>query len=92
MGGDGSTDAYDLDEVAATSKTPSGESPRTAGFAAAPAGVGDYLRQRWEAIKAGELGALPILMGLLVFLVSFRPPGSPRSCGVFSPSWVSSSS
>ena len=58
MAGEGSTDAYDLDGVAATTKSPTGATPRTAGFAAPTPGVGNYLRQRWEAVKAGELGAL----------------------------------
>ncbi len=36
-------------------------SRRTAGFAVPTTSVGDYLRGRWDAIKAGELGALPII-------------------------------
>jgi D-xylose transport system permease protein len=70
MGG-GSTDAYDLDRVAATTATPPGESPRQAGFAAPTSSVSEYLRQRWEAIKSGELGALPIIFGLILIVVIF---------------------
>ena len=71
MAGEGSTDAYNLDEVEATTKSPTGATPRTAGFAAPTPGVGNYVRQRWEAVKAGELGALPILLGLAVIVLIF---------------------
>ena len=71
MGDEGSTDAYDTDAVMATTKSPKGGSPRTAGFAAPTSGVGDYARQRWDAIKAGELGALPIILGLVVIVIIF---------------------
>ncbi len=46
-------------------------SPRTAGFAAPTSGLGDYLRQRWQAIQAGELGSLPIIVGLIVIVLIF---------------------
>ncbi len=52
-----------------TATTPT--SPRTAGFAAPTASVGDYLRQRWDAIKAGDLGSLPIVFGLIVIVAIF---------------------
>ena len=79
---DGTRDPYDADQAVATTSTnpdvqPGGAdsvldtSPRTAGFAAPTAGVGDYLRQRWEAIKAGELGSLPIIVGLIVIVLIF---------------------
>jgi D-xylose transport system permease protein len=71
MSDDGSRDAYDLDEVKATNPTPPGESPRAAGFATPMTGVGDYARHRWEAIRAGELGSLPIIFGLIVIVVIF---------------------
>jgi D-xylose transport system permease protein len=48
-----------------------GTSPRTAGFAAPTSGVGDYLGRRWDAIKSGELGALPIIFGLIVIVLIF---------------------
>jgi len=66
-----SHNAYDSDAVEATTSTPTPVSPRSAGFAAPTTGVSDYLRQRWEAIKAGELGALPILLGLLIIVLIF---------------------
>jgi D-xylose transport system permease protein len=73
---------YDVDAaVASTSTDPDeqpggaaaviGTSPRTSGFAAPTSGLGDYLRQRWDAIKAGELGSLPIIVGLIVIVLIF---------------------
>ena len=64
---------YDTDAVAAESSTPPvvTGSPRTAGFAAPTTGVGDYLKQRWGAVKAGELGALPIILGLIIIVLIF---------------------
>ncbi len=75
---------YDPDAVAASTSTPPDEvmagaqdtvtptmSPRTAGFAAPTASVGDYVRQRWDAIKAGDLGSLPIIFGLIVIVAIF---------------------
>ncbi len=64
-------DAYDGDAAAATTATKSGTSPRTAGFAAPTDGVGDYLRRRWDAVKSGELGTLPIIFGLIVIVLIF---------------------
>ena len=46
-------------------------SPRTAGFAAPTASVGNYLKERWESVKAGELGSLPIIVGLLLIVLIF---------------------
>ena len=71
MSDDGSRDAYDLDQVMATNPTPQGESPRTSGFAAPTEGVAAYARHRWETVKAGELGSLPILFGLLLIVLVF---------------------
>jgi D-xylose transport system permease protein len=65
-----SRDAYDSDAVAATTSTPE-MSPRSAGFAAPTTSVSGYLKQRWEAIKAGELGALPIIFGLILIVIIF---------------------
>ncbi|HUV18666.1 MAG TPA: hypothetical protein VMW33_09315, partial [Ilumatobacteraceae bacterium] len=64
---------YDTDAVAAEASTPPvvTTSPRTAGFAAPTTGVGDYLKQRWGAVKAGELGALPIILGLIIIVLIF---------------------
>jgi len=51
---------------------PVDSSPRTSGFApAGEGGIGDYLRQRWNAIRAGELGSLPIIVGLIVIVLIF---------------------
>jgi D-xylose transport system permease protein len=69
--GEGSTDAYDLDRVAASTATPPGESPRQAGFAAPASTVSEYVRQRWQAVKSGELGALPIFLGLIIIVLIF---------------------
>jgi D-xylose transport system permease protein len=44
---------------------------RQAGFSAGYDGVGDYLRDRWRAIAAGELGSLPIIVGLLAIVLVF---------------------
>lgn len=66
-----SRDAYNPDAVAATSSAPPSTSPRTAGFAAPSSGVSEYLKQRWNAVKAGELGALPIILGLIVIVIIF---------------------
>lgn len=44
---------------------------RTAGFATGDNTVGDYLRDRLNALKAGELGSLPIIVGLIVIVVIF---------------------
>ena len=44
---------------------------RTAGFAAPTESLGDYVHHRWQAVKSGELGALPIIVGLLVIVLIF---------------------
>jgi D-xylose transport system permease protein len=63
---------YDSDAVASQTATPPAPtSPRTAGFAAPTSGVGDYLRARWGAVKSGELGALPIILGLIIIVLIF---------------------
>ncbi len=45
--------------------------PRTAGFAAPTTSVGDYVAQRWQAIRSGELGSLPIIVGLILIAIVF---------------------
>ena len=50
--------------------TPDG-AVRTAGFATEHHSVGGYLRERWQAVQAGELGSLPIIGGLIVILLVF---------------------
>ena len=47
------------------------EAPRSAGFASGNQTVGGYLREWWESVKAGELGQLPIIVGLLGIVVVF---------------------
>ena len=44
---------------------------RTAGFDAPHESVGEYLTHRLNAMKAGELGALPIVVGLIGIVVVF---------------------
>lgn len=46
-------------------------SPRTAGFAVPTTGVGEYLRGRWQALRSGELGSLPIIVGLILIVIIF---------------------
>ncbi|MGI9643877.1 MAG: sugar ABC transporter permease, partial [Ilumatobacteraceae bacterium] len=45
--------------------------PRTAGFAAPTTSARAYLQQRWETLKAGELGSLPIIVGLIIIVLVF---------------------
>lgn len=71
MTGDEARDAGDGDAVATTTAKPVTTSPRTAGFAAPAKGVAEYVKQRWEAIKGGELGALPIIFGLIIIVLIF---------------------
>lgn len=47
------------------------ESPRTAGFADAQQSVGEYMRERLQAVRSGELGSLPIIGGLFVIVLVF---------------------
>jgi len=44
---------------------------RTAGFAAPAVSVGDYVQRRLDAIRAGDLGSLPIFAGLALIVVIF---------------------
>ena len=46
-------------------------SPRTAGFATGQDTVSTYLRKRWQAITSGELGSLPIVIGLVAIVCIF---------------------
>ena len=47
------------------------ESPRSAGFARDDHTVAEFMRERWNAVKAGELGSLPIIGGLVVIVAVF---------------------
>lgn len=60
-----------MSRTAATASDNPGESPRTAGFAAGQDTVSTYLRMRWQAIASGELGSLPIVVGLVVIVAVF---------------------
>lgn len=51
--------------------TPGRSATRTAGFASPTESLGDYVHHRWRALKSGELGALPIIIGLLGILIVF---------------------
>ncbi len=55
--------------TAAPIQTPSNAPPT-----ATPAGrsVGDYARRWWSDVRAGELGSLPIVIGLLIIAVVFQ--------------------
>jgi D-xylose transport system permease protein len=46
-------------------------STRTAGFDAPTETVGQYLEGRWQAVKAGDLGSLPIIAGLIGIVIVF---------------------
>jgi len=45
--------------------------PATGGVAAPPETVSGYLRRRWESVRAGDLGSLPIVVGLVVIAIVF---------------------
>lgn len=55
----------------AEAKAGARSSTRTAGFAAPTESVSDYAHHRWQALKSGELGALPIIIGLLGIVLVF---------------------
>lgn len=59
----------DIDEAGA----PSGVEPgvRAAGFAAPAETVSEYIRHRVQAIKAGDIGSLPIFAGLAIIVAIF---------------------
>lgn len=71
MSGDENREAGTGGAVGTSTATPAATSPRTAGFAAPATGVTEYVKQRWDAIKGGELGALPIIFGLIVIVLIF---------------------
>jgi D-xylose transport system permease protein len=52
--------------------TPASGSTRTEGFGGEEQlTVSGYLRERWQAIQAGELGSLPIIGGLIIIVLTF---------------------
>jgi D-xylose transport system permease protein len=60
-----------MSEPTADTTPPSG-STRTEGFGGKEQlSVASYLRERWQAIQAGELGSLPIIGGLIAILLVF---------------------
>lgn len=69
----GSVDAQSRDSEGTdgVGRTPPPGSRRTAGFAAPTSGVKEYLAHRWDSVKAGELGSLPIIFGLIVIVLVF---------------------
>jgi D-xylose transport system permease protein len=46
--------------------------------AAAPEGnsLGDHIRRRWESIKAGDVGTLPVIVGLILIVAFFYSQNS----------------
>ncbi len=56
-------------ETEAPSPTP--VTSRTAGFADGPETVGEYVQERIRALRSGELGQIPIIIGLLVIALVF---------------------
>jgi D-xylose transport system permease protein len=45
--------------------------PAAAADAARPEGVVGLLRERWEAVRQGDVGSLPIIVGLIVITIFF---------------------
>ena len=50
------------------------QTPSNTPATAAPAGstVGDYARRWWRDVRAGELGSLPIVIGLIIIAIVFQ--------------------
>ncbi len=42
-----------------------------AGFEATPDTLGGYVRRWWQGVRAGELGSLPIIVGLIIIAIVF---------------------
>lgn len=59
-----------MSDIDTTESTPE-PGVRTAGFAAPTATVGEYLERRIQAIKAGDIGSLPIFAGLALIVIIF---------------------
>ncbi len=59
------------DDTTTAPSPPSEEGVRTAGFETPHEGVSDYVAERWRAVQAGELGSLPIILGLVVIVAVF---------------------
>jgi D-xylose transport system permease protein len=54
---------------ATTTEPPAGA--ESADVAAQPDTLSDYLRRRWQSIRAGDLGSMPIVIGLVVISIVF---------------------
>ena len=63
--------ANPADESSPTDGSTVPSSPRSAGFAQPHETVGQYVSERWNAIRSGELGSLPIIIGLIVIVLIF---------------------
>ena len=60
------------DDTTTTPSPPTERGMRTAGFETPQhESVSDYVAERWRAVKAGELGSLPIVLGLVVIVAVF---------------------
>jgi D-xylose transport system permease protein len=59
------------DDTTEASDTPPDAAVRTAGFESGQDTVQGYLRGRWQAVQAGELGSIPIIIGLLGIVLVF---------------------
>jgi D-xylose transport system permease protein len=63
--------------VSATAPPPVEPSSATPGIAAPPAdSLGEYGRRWWAGVKAGDLGSLPIVVGLIIIAIVFQTQNS----------------
>ena len=44
-----------------------------------PRPLGAYARRWWAGVRGGDLGSLPIIVGLIVIAIIFQSPERPRS-------------
>ena len=72
---DETTAAHDTSDATAVQDETASELAESAGQRRAPdlsdAGVGEYVRAWWQRVKAGDLGQLPIIVGLLLITIVF---------------------
>lgn len=59
------------DQTTTAPSSPPDKGVRTAGFETPSESVSDYAAERWRAVQAGELGSLPIILGLIVIVAVF---------------------
>jgi D-xylose transport system permease protein len=63
--------------VSATAPAPVEPSSATPGIAAPAAdSLGEYSRRWWSGVKAGDLGSLPIVVGLIIIAIVFQSQNS----------------